>query len=151
MPGSLNLTGTRAIVAYTTFTITIDMVDAAGDPIDLSPFDPVTNALAQGMRAMFRQTIASADPPLFDCKDPSVAGAVFPGTGVTITQPATLGRVVLTISAAETGLKTQGATPAIPSGVWDMVGVGKITVAKDYILALVEGNFDVNTQVTRGI
>jgi hypothetical protein len=139
----------RAIQAYATFSNTIELVDAAGDPLDLGDFDPAITSGAQGMRAMFRLDYGTADPPIFDLKDPSVAGSQFPGSGIVIVSPSSQGKVTITISAATSGLNTQEVSKF--GGRYDMVGVGKVAVAKDYIERLVQGAWEVSKGVTRGI
>lgn len=148
--GVFDLEGQYAVPAYATFSITFNLRDAAGDLLDLSAFDPTANALAKGMRAQFRQAETSPDPAIFDIRDTADTGAAHPGTGSLITQPATLGQFRLTVSAAQSGANTQGLATPVLAGKWDVCGVGGITVTKDYIERLVQGDFAVNKGVTRG-
>lgn len=138
----------RPIEAYHTTSIVVFLVDLAGDPLDLGAFDPAVTTGAQGMRAQFRETAENATA-IFDLKDPGFGGNQFPGDGIVIASPSSQGKVTITFAAPGSGTATQGASKL--AGVWDMVGVGKVTVAKDWLPRLLQGSWGVSKGVTRGI
>lgn len=147
----LTVATSRPIEAYHTSSYVVYLVDLAGDPLDLGAFDPAVTTGALGMYAQFRALAESADPAVFTLKDPGNGGAQFPGNGIVIASPSTQGKITITFAGPGSGTATQGATPPVIAGVWDMVGVGKIAVAKDWLPRLLQGSWNISKGVTRGI
>jgi hypothetical protein len=107
-----------------TYTLTVEYIDAVGAAVDLTNYEA---------RMQVRETVASTTILASFTSSPAV--------GLVITPPPTLGKVVLTITSAQTAAYT------FTNGVYDLeVFDASIPPA---VVRLLQGRFVVNPEVTR--
>ncbi|HET6417252.1 MAG TPA: hypothetical protein VFG22_13230 [Polyangiales bacterium] len=121
-----DFTGDNVIVAYSTNEYVIQIVDEAGDPFDLTPYEEV--------RAEFRNHSNEDQLPGSQASD-VVYDADYSATNITpethtgFVSPKTSGQIRVVIGAVETKLEQDGS--ARKSGLWDAVAYTTATGADE--------------------